>query len=106
MKVSGDRPFVVAELARVQAMAGKEDEARAILAKLEAASAENYISPINYAKIYLGLGETDRVFEWLEKGLEERSVRMPYIIIDPQCDPIRADKRFTDVASRMGIALG
>lgn len=103
VKVSVDRPFVVAELARVHAMAGNPDEARAILAKLEAAAAENYISPVNQAKIYLGLEETDRVFEWLEKGFEERSVRMPYFIIDPLSEPIRGDERFTDIASRMGI---
>ena len=102
--VSSNRPFVVAELARVQAMAGKQAEARAVLESFESAAAENYISPVNRAKIHLGLGEIDPVFEWLEKGLEERSVRMPYFIIDPQCDPVRSDDRFKSIRERMAIS--
>lgn len=101
--ISSDRPFVVAELARVQAVAGKEKEARDTLNLFEAAAAENYISPVNRAKVHLGLGETDAVFEWLEKGFEERAVRMPYFMIDPQCDSIRDDKRFVKIRREMGI---
>src|SRR5215204_1837246 len=81
--ISSNRPFVVAELGRVLALAGKQDEARDLLKSLEDAAAENYISPVNRAKIHLGLGEYDQVFEWLEKGLEEQAVRMPYFLIDP-----------------------
>ena len=103
--VSSSRPFVLAELARVQAMEGNEEAAREILASLETAAAENYISPVNRAKIHLGLGETDKVFEWLEKGLAERSVRMPYFMIDPMCDGLRKDDRFEKVAESMGIAF-
>ncbi len=101
--VSVNRPFVLAELARVQAMAGKTEDARSILASLEKASAANYISPINQAKIYLGLGEIDKVFEWLDKGYEDRSVRMPYFMIDPRCDTIRQDQRFIAIREKMGI---
>jgi TolB-like protein/Tfp pilus assembly protein PilF len=101
--ISSNRPFVLAELARVQALGGKQSEARGILKSLEDAAAENYISPVNRAKIHLGLGETDKVFAWLEKGLEERAVRMPYFMIDQQCDPIRGDERFAKIIDRMGI---
>jgi serine/threonine-protein kinase len=101
--ISSERPFVIAELARVNAVAGREDDARQILTSLEKAAEENYISPVNRAKIYLGLGDTDKVFEWLEQGFEERSVRMPYFMIDPQCDRIRDDMRFADMRRRMGI---
>ena len=104
--VSSNRPFVVAELGRVQAMAGDGDAARGILDSFENASAENYISPVNRAKIHLGLGEHDKVFEWLEKGFAERSVRMPYFMIDPQCDEIRADERFVKIREKMGVLGG
>jgi len=101
--ISSDRPFVLAELARVQALAGKEKEARDILNSFENAAADNYISPVNPAKVYLGLGETDKVFECLEKGFEGHAVRMPYFLIDPQCDSIRSDERLADITKRMGI---
>src|SRR5215213_271522 len=62
--ISSNRPFVLSEFGRVLAIAGKTDEARDVLNSLEAAAADNYISPVNRAKIYLGLGEIDNVFEW------------------------------------------
>ena len=102
--VSSNRPFVLAELGRVNALAGNEKEARDLLDGFEAASAENYISPINRAKVHLGLGEIDKVFESLNKGFEEHSVRMPYFIIDPQCDSIRSDERFKRMREDMGIS--
>jgi adenylate cyclase len=100
---SGNRPFVVAELARIFAEAKQKKEARKILKRLEEAAAENYISPLNYAKIHLGLNETEKVFEWLEKAFEERSVRLPWLLIDPQFDPLRADKRFVKLLKKVGI---
>ena len=77
IQVGGKRPFVVADLGRILAEANKKKAALLILKNLEEAAAENYISPLNYAKIYLGLGETEKVFEWLEKGFAERAVRLP-----------------------------
>ncbi len=101
--VSAKRPFVVAELGRILGLAKKKREAKGILKKLKDASKEHYISPLNYAKIHLGLGEIDSVFEWLEKGLEERSTRMPFLLVDPQFDGIRTDKRFVKLTKKMGM---
>jgi TolB-like protein/Flp pilus assembly protein TadD len=100
---SGNRPFVIADLGRILAEAKKKNEARKILKKLENAAKENYICPLNRAKIHLGLGETDKVFEWLEKGFEERAVRMPGFLIDPQFDQIRADERFRNIIKKTGV---
>ncbi|MEP7148078.1 MAG: tetratricopeptide repeat protein [Acidobacteriota bacterium] len=101
--ISSNRPFVVAELARVNAVAGNESDARNALKFFDEAEAENYISPVNRAKVHLGLGEIDAMFESLEKGFAERSVRMPYFMIDPQCDGIQADERFISILQRAGI---
>lgn len=101
--LSANRPFVVAELARVNAIAGNKDEARNALSAFDEAAAENYISPVNRAKVHLGLGEIDSMFESLEKGFAEHSVRMPYFMIDPQCDGIRDDDRFIRIRDGMHI---
>lgn len=103
--ISSNRPFVIAELGRVFALAKKKTQARKILNGLEAAAKEHYISPLNRAKIHLGLGETEKVYEWLEKGLAERSMRMPYFFIDPQIDSLRKDERFLRIKKKMGIRL-
>lgn len=101
IQVGGKRPFVVADLGRVLAEAKKKKNALLILKNLEEASKENYISPLNYAKIYLGLGETEKVFEWLEKGFETRAVRLPWLMADPQFDHLRDDERFKKLSKKI-----
>jgi tetratricopeptide (TPR) repeat protein len=103
VEMSSNRPFVIADLARILAESGKPAEARKILKKLEAASKEQYISPVNYAKIHQALGATDKAFENLEKGFEERACRLPYLLIDPQFDAIRDDERFKALAQKIRI---
>lgn len=101
VKVGGKRPFVVGDLGRILAEAKKKKAALSILENLEEASKENYISPLNYAKIYLGLGETEKIFEWLEKSFEERAVRLPWLLADPQFDSFRDDKRFIKLEKKI-----
>lgn len=101
VKIGNNRPFVVADYGRILAEAKKKKEAREILKKLDEAKKEHYISPVNQAKIYLGLDEIDRVFEYLEKGFEERAVRLPWLLIDPQFDKIRDDERFVSLAQKI-----
>jgi hypothetical protein len=92
---------VVADLARIFAVAGKAPKAKKIFKKLQDASREHYISPVNYAKIYESLGKTDEFFEYLEKGVEERAVRLPYLLIDPQYDAVRDDERFEELIRKI-----
>ena len=54
--------------------------------------------------IYAGLGEKDPVFEWLEKGYEERDVRMAFLKIKPRWDTYRTDLRFASLLNRVGLA--
>ncbi|CAN5774539.1 hypothetical protein BH20ACI4_BH20ACI4_32200 [soil metagenome] len=56
---------------------------------------------LNYAKIHPGLGETGKVFAWLEKGFEERAVRLPWLLADPQFDRLRDDKRFVKLSKKL-----
>ena len=101
IQVGGKRPFVAADLGRILAEAKKKKNALLILKNLEEASKENYISPLNYAKIYLGLGETKKVFEWLEKGFQTRAVRLPWLMADPQFDSLREDERFIKLSKKI-----
>ncbi len=54
------------------------------------------------ADIYIGLGEIDEAFQWLEKAREEQSVWL-YLRIDPRYDPLRSDPRFQDLLRRMNF---
>jgi TolB-like protein/Tfp pilus assembly protein PilF len=60
-------------------------------------------NPVDVASLYSKLGETDKVFEWLEKGFRERRSFMIWMKVEPAWDNIRSDPRFVDLVRRMGL---
>lgn len=83
------------------ALAGDEERALEIAAKLEAERREHYISPTHQAAIYAALNNTDRAFEYLEIGFEHRDPWMLWTMADPRFDNLRSDPRFGNLVSRI-----
>lgn len=92
------------DLGRVYAASGRRDEARKVLSELQARSKRAYVAPYFVANVYTGLGETDQALTWLEKAYEARSWYLTWLKIDPTLDSLRADPRFPDLMSRVGLA--
>jgi hypothetical protein len=61
--------------------------------------------PYFIALAYVGLGENDKAFAWLEKTLEQRSGPFNEVNADPLFDPLRTDARFSALVRRMGVPL-
>jgi TolB-like protein/class 3 adenylate cyclase/Tfp pilus assembly protein PilF len=101
--LSPDDPLIVADLGYCYATSGREDEARVLLAQLEAQSERGYVSPMGFALIHVGLEELDETFEWLEKAYETRAFLLPFIGLDLTYEPLRSDPRFADLLRRMNI---
>jgi hypothetical protein len=75
------------------------------VAELDARSKKESVSPFPFATIYLGLGDRDRVFAWLEKTYADRDlIALSSMRLDPIWDPIRSDPRFADLMRRIGPA--
>jgi tetratricopeptide (TPR) repeat protein len=86
------------------AVTGRTVEAHRILDKLNELSKHEYISPVWRAKIYAGLVEKDKAFEWLEKAYEDHSiVSVGYIKTNPMFDPLRSDPRYADLLRRTNL---
>jgi Flp pilus assembly protein TadD len=86
------------------AVTGRRAEAQRVLDKLSELSKQKYVSPIWMAKIYSGLGEKDKAFEWLEKAYEDHSiVTTGFIKTSPIFDPLRSDPRFADLLRRTNL---
>lgn len=79
------------------ALAGKQAQAAEVLEKLKETAKERYVPAYNFAMIYLGLNEQDKIFEWLEKSFEERSGYLPFLKVEPMFDSLHADSRFQDL---------
>jgi tetratricopeptide (TPR) repeat protein len=92
------------QLAYAYAVAGKRGEAQKILESLKEASKQGYVSPFDFALIYMGLGDKDRAFEWLNKTFEENPYRISFIKVNPRFDSLRSDPRFADLLKRMKLS--
>jgi hypothetical protein len=83
---------------------GRRDDAQKVLDKLNELSKHKYVSPVWRAKIYAGLEDKDRAFEWLEKAYEDRSiVSVGFIKTNPMFDPLRSDPRYADLLRRTNL---
>jgi tetratricopeptide (TPR) repeat protein len=96
-------PFLLAELGHAYARSGKQQEALNILARLRALSETRYVSPYALALVYLGLGDIDNTFEWLQKAVTERAPRLTTLKVDPVFDELRRDPRFVSLLVQIGL---
>jgi tetratricopeptide (TPR) repeat protein len=89
-------------LARIYAMAGRLDEARQVLAELEADYAPWDTWQI--ALIYVALDEKDQAFRWLEEAYgPPNHPYLPWMSCAPGFKPLRGDPRFDDLLRRMNL---
>ena len=94
---------VLAALANAYAAGGRTDEARDLLASLEARSAEGYGSPVLKAQIHLGLGEQDRALDLLEQAAEVRAADLVWLWVRPIYRPLRGNPRFEAILETVGL---
>jgi len=102
-RLTDGNQHINADLARIYAQMGRQHEARRILDDLIAQSAHHYISAVNLAKVFVGLGDNERALEFLKKACDERAVRLPYFLPDPCLDELRSDPRFQSIRRRVGL---
>jgi hypothetical protein len=68
---------------------GRRTEAQEILTLLISKSREEYVAPLNMARIYAGLGDRSRACEWLEKAYQKGGIHWPFWLMDPMWDSLR-----------------
>ena len=92
-------------LATTYVRMGRREEAEQIAEELERRTAAGeYIPPELIARIHVALGDHDRAFAWLEKGVEERSALAQPLGIWTDFAPIRSDPRYRRLRERMRLA--
>jgi tetratricopeptide (TPR) repeat protein len=99
----GSRPDVITPHAYVLAKAGRRREALALLDDLRRISKPRDPAPIRVALVHIGLGDADRAFEWLQKGVEAHDWQMALLKVEPAFDGLRSDPRFTGLVDRVDL---
>jgi TolB-like protein/Tfp pilus assembly protein PilF len=103
LELSGRGNASSALLAHVNGLLGKRDQAEQIIRQLEQGFANKTADGRDVAIAYVGLGDDDKAFEWLEKAYQEKSVYLPFLNLEPLFAPLHNDPRWADLKRRVGI---
>jgi tetratricopeptide (TPR) repeat protein len=96
-----DSALAKSHAAAIYARLGKKDEAQEILARLEAESANSYVSSYLLSLMHVALGNKETGLKYLTRAFEERNGDIPLTLAyDPQFDPVRGDPRFLELVRR------
>jgi TolB-like protein len=60
------------------------------------------VSPLRMARIFIKLGEKDRLFQWLDRAFDLRSSELVFLKVNPLYDEVRTDARFIALLKKMG----
>jgi TolB-like protein len=101
--LSGGDPRMAAALGHACAVSGKKARAQSVIAELKQQSSQRYVAPFEIAVVYVGLGEKEQAFEWLEKAYRDHSPWLIWLNVDPRFDRLHGDPRYTDLLRRMGL---
>lgn len=93
---------VVGALGLEYALAGRREDALKTLTELKQMAQQQYVSPFDVALVYVGLGDKDQAFAYLEKAREDQSEFMGWLQTFAPLDPLRSDPRFQDLLRRTG----
>jgi tetratricopeptide (TPR) repeat protein len=93
---AAEDPFVLSQLVKIHADAGKTREAQQALGRLRALDEARPSGDGAFwtALAYVSLGDPTRAFEWLDKAIDANSSRLAYARVDSRLDPLRSDPRF------------
>jgi TolB-like protein/Tfp pilus assembly protein PilF/tRNA A-37 threonylcarbamoyl transferase component Bud32 len=104
VRISGRNSYTLSTLGYGYARLRETDKARDVLAELDEIARDGYVAPMDRAKVYVGLGDLDEAFAWLEKEHTNRSAWIFGLKLDPGFDPLRDDPRFGALLHSIGLA--
>jgi TolB-like protein/DNA-binding winged helix-turn-helix (wHTH) protein/Tfp pilus assembly protein PilF len=102
--LSGRSSAVLGVLIRAYARGGRRAEALRVLDELHHRRQKGYVPAGAFLNAYLGLGDTEKAFEWLGRAAEERSNITQWLKVHPFFDPLRGDPRFAEFLRRANFS--
>jgi DNA-binding winged helix-turn-helix (wHTH) protein/TolB-like protein/tetratricopeptide (TPR) repeat protein len=97
-------PELLACLGRIDALAGRRNDALYAIDELTRLSSQRFVQSSFIALIYAALGDKDDALHWLEKAYAEHDTDLALLKVDPRWDGLRADRRFERLLRRVGLA--
>ena len=98
----GGDSMIQGQLGYAYALSGESAKAKIILSELLSRSSLGSVRALPIAHIYIGLGDKDRAFEWLQLAIDQRDINL-WLKTDAFYDPLRQDSRFSELLRRMRL---
>lgn len=102
-EMSHRSPGALGILVRAYAHTGRRSDALRLIAELKLRGKRGYVPAGAMVNAYLGIGDNEQAFAWLEQASKEKSNMLQYVKVHPFFDPIRNDPRFADLVRRVGL---
>ena len=96
-------PMILGALAGAYGRSGQRSKGLRLVDELSSLRKVRYVTAGAFVFAYMGLGEYEHGFAWLERGYAERTTIMAFIKVNPIYDPVRTDPRFIDLVRRVGL---
>jgi len=84
-------------------ISGRTDEASAVLARLVALARSRYVSPLEFALVYAGLGRVDDALASLRSAYDDRVSDFVRVKLLPWPDAVRHDARFAELLRQLDV---
>jgi tetratricopeptide (TPR) repeat protein len=94
-------PVALSYLGHTLARVGQREEADRILQTLLARWERTNVGAFEVAVVHAGLGDFDQAFAWLDKSVDDRSIKVD--IMGPTFEDLQSDPRFERLRSRLGL---
>jgi serine/threonine protein kinase/tetratricopeptide (TPR) repeat protein len=104
-ELSQRNPRTLGWLGYAFSVSGQYQEALALEKELTNRSETEYIPPTSFAYLYIGLGQNEKAFEWLEIAYHQRDVWLHFIYVDSAFDSVRSDRQFQDLLRRLALPI-
>ncbi len=99
-------PEILGVLGYYYARSGDKGRAEELLQDLRRLSGRRYVSPTAVALIWVGLGEKDRAFEWLDEAHKTKDPLLSWLKIDSVFQPLRSDRRYFQLLKSINLEAG
>ena len=105
VELSHRRPQYLAPLGMYHGLAGNRDKALKVIEELMSGRENHFGKSFDIATVYLGLGERDETFRWLDTAYKEQSLQFRLLRYYPIAQEIRKDPRYIELFQRAGLSL-
>jgi DNA-binding winged helix-turn-helix (wHTH) protein/tetratricopeptide (TPR) repeat protein len=103
--INPDVPWLAALEATCLARNGRQREARKVVEDLQLTRRTEYVDAYYMALLMEALGKRAEALRELERAIEENSVTLYILDVDPQMDSLRGEPRFAELRRRLHSTL-